>query len=330
MIVLAQSLLHNCINLYASHSSMNTSNFNWALIPSFLAALEHGSLMGAARATGVSQPTLGRHIAELEDQLKLVLFERTGRGLQPTAHALELAETAHAMHDGAARFSRMASGSGQTLQGRVRLSASQPVACFLLPPLLARMRQALPDVVVELLVSNTVSNLLMREADLALRMVRPEQGSLIAKHIGHMPLRACASQNYLQRMGTPQQPADLLAHDLITGDRNTEVEDGFAALGFPASALRHGLRTDDLNAQWAAVQAGLGVGFMSEHLIRQAPSVEAILPMIALPVLPIWLTVHRELRTSALMRAVFDFLADEVPRVLQKQDGRWPNLGPNL
>jgi DNA-binding transcriptional LysR family regulator len=295
---------------------MNNSNFNWALIQSFLAALEHGSLMGAARATGVSQPTLGRHIAELEDQLKLVLFERTGRGLQPTGQALQLAEAAHAMQDGAARFSRMASGSGQKVQGRVRLSASQPVACFLLPPILARMRQALPDVVVDLLVSNSVSNLLMREADMALRMVRPEQSSLVAKHIGQMALRACASQSYLQRKGTPQQPADLLAHDLITGDRNTEIEDGFAALGFPASSLRHGLRTDDLIAHWAAVQAGLGVGFVSEHLIDSDPTVKAILPMIELPVFPVWLTVHRELRTSALMRAVFDFLADEVPQAL--------------
>lgn len=298
---------------------MNTSNFNWALIPSFLAALEHGSLMGAARATGVSQPTLGRHMAELEDQLQLVLFERTGRGLQPTAQALELAAAAKTMQDGAARFSRMASGSGQTVQGRVRLSASQPVACFLLPPLLARMRQALPDVVVELVVSNSVSNLLLREADLALRMVRPEQGSLVAKHIGQMALRACASHSYLDRRGKPLQPSDLLAHDLITGDRNTEIEDGFAALGYPANRLRHGLRTDDLIAHWAAVQAGLGVGFVSEHLIDTDPTVEAILPMIELPVLPIWLTVHRELRTSALIRAVFDFLADEVPRMLQSQ-----------
>jgi DNA-binding transcriptional LysR family regulator len=109
---------------------------------------------------------------------------------------------------------------------------------------------------------------------------------------------------------------DLLAHDLITGDRNTEIEDGFVALGFAASGLRHGLRSDDLNAQWAAVQAGLGVGFMTEHLIGSDPTVTAILPMIELPVLPIWLTVHRELRTSALMRAVFDFLAEEVPLAL--------------
>ena len=252
---------------------MNTSNFSWALVPSFLAALEHGSLMGAARATGISQPTLGRHIAELEEQLKLVLFERSVRGLQPTSQALELAEAARTMQDGAARFSRMASGAGQTVQGRVRLSASQPVACFLLPRILAHMRQALPDVVVDLLVSNSVSNLLMREADVALRMVRPTQSSLVAKHIGQMALRTCASQNYLQRRGTPLQQADLLVHDLITGDRNTEIEDGFAALGFPVGTLRHGLRTDDLNAQWAAVQAGLGVGFMSEHLIYCNPTV---------------------------------------------------------
>jgi DNA-binding transcriptional LysR family regulator len=153
---------------------------------------------------------------------------------------------------------------------------------------------------------------------MALRMVRPEQSSLVAKHIGQMALHACASQSYLQRKGTPQQPADLLGHDLITGDRNTEIEDGFVALGFPASGLRHGLRTDDLNAQWAAVQAGLGVGFKSEHLIGSDPKVTAILPMLALPAYPVWLTVHRELRTSVLMRAVFDFLADEVPLALQR------------
>jgi DNA-binding transcriptional LysR family regulator len=116
---------------------MNEGSFNWSLIPSFLAALEQGSLMGAARQTGISQPTLGRHIAELEQQLNVVLFERTGRGLQATPHALALAEAAQTMHAGAASFSRLAMGSTTGLQGLVRITASQPVACFLLPPLLA-------------------------------------------------------------------------------------------------------------------------------------------------------------------------------------------------
>jgi len=295
---------------------MNSLNFNWSLIQSFLAALEHGSLLGAARATGVSQPTLGRHIAELESQLNLVLFERTGRGLQPTAQALALADAARTMEAGANNFSRLATGAGRTIQGRVRVSASQPVACYLLPPILAQMQHELPDIVVELVVSNAVSNLLRREADIALRMVQPDQSSLIARRIGQVALHACAHEAYLTRCGEPKEPGDLLRHTVITGDHNREVEAGFEALGFPVASLRYGLRTDDLNAQWAAVRAGLGVGFMSKYLVATDPSVKLVLPSLRLPSLPLWITVHRELHTSARIRAVFDFLGQAVERAL--------------
>ena len=298
---------------------MNKSEFNWALIQSFLAALEHGSLLAAARATGVSQPTLGRHIAELESQLKLVLFERTGRGLQPTAPALELAEAAQAMEAGAASFSRRASEAGQTVQGRVRVSASQPVACFLLPPILSRMQLALPEIVVELVVSNAVSNLLRREADIALRMVQPEQSSLVARRIGEVGLQACASEAYLARHGEPRALADLLGHALIAGDRNRDVETGFEGHGMPVSSLRFGLRTDDYIAQWAAVRAGMGIGFLSRYLIATDPGIRPLLPGQALAPLPMWITVHRELRTSARIRTVFDFLANEVAGALAAQ-----------
>ena len=294
---------------------MNISNFNWSLIQSFLGALEHGSLMGAARATGMSQPTLGRHIAELENQLDLVLFERTGRGLLPTQNALALADAARLMQDGATQFSSLATGAGETLQGRVRVSASQPVACFLLPPILARMRQTLPDVVVELVVSNAVSNLLKRDADIALRMVRPNQASLVANRIGRVHIKACASKSYLQRRGTPTKATDLLKHELIVGDSNQEIQTGFEANGFVAKDMRFALRTDDLNAQWSAVQAGMGVGFAADYLIETNPAVTPLLPSLKLPLFPIWLTVHRELKTSAKIRAVYDFLAQEVPLI---------------
>lgn len=296
---------------------MNKLDFNWSLVQSFLAALEHRSLLGAARATGTSQPTLGRHIAELESQLNLVLFERTGRGLQATPQALVLAEAARSMETAASSFSRLASGTHQTVRGRVRLSASQPVACFLLPPILTRMRQALPEVVVELVVTNTVSNLLRREADIALRMVQPQQSSLVARRVGRVKLQACANRSYLSERGLPRKPQDLLEHDLIAGDRNREVEVGFEALGLPVNGLHYGLRTDDLHAQWSAVQAGLGIGFASTYLIRTDPSVRPVLPRLRLPDYPMWITVHRELRTSARIRAVFDFLAEEVGAVLQ-------------
>ena len=136
------------------------SKFDWTLARSFLATLDSGSLLGAARALQSSQPTIGRHIAELESQLGVALFERTGRGLKPLAMAFKLAESARAMEAGAHQLQRSATSANEAVRGTVRITASQPVACVLLPPLLAKMRLALPDVQVELVSSNEVSNLL--------------------------------------------------------------------------------------------------------------------------------------------------------------------------
>jgi DNA-binding transcriptional LysR family regulator len=288
-------------------------NFDWSLVQSFLAALDQGSLLGAARVLHASQPTIGRHIAELEAQLGVVLFERTGRGLLPTATALQLADAARSMEAGAHQMVRSVSGAETGVSGTVRITASQPVACFLLPPVLARMREALPEIQVELVASNEVTNLLRREADIALRMVRPDQASLVARRIGRVTLSACAHRDYLRRRGTPRQPADLLQHALIGNDRNDDIQRGFAAMGYPAQRQHFVLRTDDLIAYWGAVRAGVGIGFVADYLLRTDAEVVPLLPELPLPVLPIWLTVHREIRTSRRIRAVYDFLAAEVP-----------------
>ncbi|RQO80954.1 LysR family transcriptional regulator [Acidovorax sp. FJL06] len=290
--------------------------FDWSLVQSFLAALDQGSLLGAARVLKASQPTIGRHIAELESQLGVVLFERTGRGLLPTATALRLAESARAMEAGAHQLARSVSGAEAGVSGTVRITASQPVACMLLPPVLARMREVLPEVQVELVASNEVTNLLRREADIALRMVRPSQASLVAKRIGVVTLCACAHRDYLRRKGTPQQPPDLLLHELVGNDRHEDIVQGFAAMGYPVERQHFAFRTDDLMAYWAAVRAGLGIGFVGHYMARTDPGVVPVLPMLPLPELPIWLTVHREIRTSRKIRAVYDFLAAEVPGAL--------------
>ncbi len=290
--------------------------FDWSLVQSFLAALDQGSLLGAARALKASQPTIGRHIAELESQLGVVLFERTGRGLLPTATALRLAESARAMEAGAHQLARSVSGAEAGVTGTVRITASQPVACVLLPPVLARMRLALPEVQVALVASNEVTNLLRREADIALRMVRPDQASLVTKRIGAVTLGAYAHRDYLRRKGTPQQPTDLLQHELVGNDRHEDIRQGFAAMGYPVEPQHFAFRTDDLMAYWEAVRAGLGIGFVGNYMARTDPNVVAVLPMLPLPELPIWLTVHREIRTSRKIRAVYDFLAAEVPGVL--------------
>ena len=295
---------------------MNTHHFNWNLVPAFLAAHEHGSLLAAARALGSSQPTVGRHISELEAQLGTVLFERTGRGLAPTPAGLRLAEAARAMESGALALLNSVGASRSTLEGTVRISASQPVACVLLPPLLAQMRQTLPGIQVELVASNAVSNLLRREADIALRMVRPVQASLVARRIGQVGLSACAHRDYLARHGTPAEPADLLQHDLVGNDQVMDIPRGFAALGHDVPRERLVLRTDDLMAYWSAVRAGLGIGFVADYLLRTDPAVQRVLPQLRIPPLPIWLTVHREIRSSARIRAVYDFLAQAVPQTL--------------
>ena len=291
-------------------------DFDWSLIRSFLAALDQGSLLGAARVLHSSQPTIGRHIGELESQLGVVLFERTGRGLLATEMAQRLADSARAMETGALQLARSVSGAQVGVSGTIRITASQPVACVLLPPILARMRLALPEVQVELVVSNAVSNLLRREADIALRMVQPDQATLIAKRIGKVTLGAYAHRDYLRRCGTPKQPADLLTHELVGQDQSDAMLQGFAAFGFPLKRESFALRTDDLMAYWEAVRAGLGVGFIADYVARTDSAVVRLLPMLKVPAIPMWLAVHREIRTSRRIREVYDFLFDAVPAAL--------------
>ncbi len=290
--------------------------FDWHLIRSFLAALDAGSLLGAAKVLNTSQPTVGRHVAELESQLGVVLFERTGRGLQPTAVALTLADSARAMESGALQLGRRLSSAQTQVQGTVRITASQPVANALLPSILARMREALPEIQIELVSSNTVSNLLRREADIAVRMVQPEQGTLIAKKLGNVSVGVYAHKSYLTRHGIPQQPEDLFHHAMIGYDADETMIRGFANYGHVMTKESFALRSDDLMVQWQAVLAGCGIGFVADYMGRTQSDLVKLLPMLVIPPLPMWLAVHREIRSSQRIRAVFDYLATALPAVI--------------
>jgi DNA-binding transcriptional LysR family regulator len=246
----------------------------------------------------------------------VLLFERTGRGLVPTAHAHRLAEAARAMASAADQLARQASGAQKEARGSVRISASQPVTCVLLPPVLAQMRLALPEIQIELVSSNAVSNLLQREADIALRMVRPDQATLLCRKVGQVAIGTYAHRDYLRRRGTPRVPEDLLAHDLVGNDRNTDILRGFAAMGYPMQRESFAVRTDDLNAYQAAVDAGLGVGFLARYVARRNPELVPLLPMLHIPPLPVWLAVHREIRSNPRIRQVWDFLAQALPPAL--------------
>ena len=299
------------------HLCMAIENFDWALIKSFLAVLDAGSLMGAARKIGAQQPTLSRHIAELEQQLGTALFERTGRGVAPTAMALALAEPARHMQIGADSLARALAGQRKATSGTVRISTSQVAAAYLLPPLLAQLRQLEPGIQLELVASNEITNLLRREADIAVRMLRPAQGSLIARKLGDIAIVAAAHHTYLQGAARLNSPEDLRGHQLIGYDRDETLERGMARMGFNVSHEAFFLRTDDQIAYGHLLASGAGIGFIAQYNLPYLPGVQQVLPMLQIPPLPCWLAVHREIRSNPVVRKVFDFLADAIPRQLE-------------
>lgn len=287
-------------------------DFDWTLMRSFLAVLDAGSLLGAARRLQQSQPTLGRHIQVLEAQLGTALFERTGRGLTPTIAAREIADHARAMQDAANALQRELSRSSGVLTGTVRLTASQTVATYLLPPLIAKLRKETPEIQIELVASDEVKNLLRREADIALRMVRPEQDSLIARKVASLAIGTYASKKYLKAYGVPTDAIDLLNHQLIGYDQVMTILKGFRAFEVSVSRENFAFRTDDNIVQWQAVRAGLGIGFVASYLAKTDRSVKRVLPDLQTPDLPIWLTTHREIHGNPRIRRVYDFLATEL------------------
>jgi DNA-binding transcriptional LysR family regulator len=147
-------------------------------------------------------------------------------------------------------------------------------------------------------------------------MVQPDQSSLVAKRIGKITLGVYAHRDYLQRAGTPLEPSELLAHSLLGNDKNEDIIRGFGAMGYPMTREQFAFRSDDLVAYWQALRSGVGIGFVADYLARTDSSVVRLLPMLKIPPIPVWLAVHREIRTSKRIRAVYDFLGDNIPHVL--------------
>ena len=191
---------------------------------------------------GARQPTLSRHLVELEAQLGAPLFERTGRCVVPTRAALAIAEAARQMQHGAEALSRSLAVQRDLTVGTVRIASSMVAGAYLLPSVLAELHRQEPTIQLEIIASNQLTNLLRREADIAVRMVRPVQASLVAPKVG---IGAYAHKRYLQRAGTPHEPAELLRHTLIGYATDHQIERGFAALGLPLKRENFATRTDD-------------------------------------------------------------------------------------
>ena len=286
--------------------------FDWNRARAFLVTAEEGSLSAAARALGMTQPTVGRQVTALEQELGVVLFERVGLGLVLTPSGLELVEHVRAMGDAASRVSLTASGQSQSIEGNVCITVSEVYAVFILPPIIAKIRKMEPKIHIEIIATNSTSDLRRREADIALRNFRPTQPELIAKKIKDVSARLYATPEYLERIGVLKKPDDLERADFISFDSTGMLINGLNALGLNLKKKNFPILTENYIAHWELVKQGLGIGIMPEEIGDAEPLVERVLPILKPIEFPIWLTAHRELNTSRRIRMVFDLLAKEL------------------
>jgi DNA-binding transcriptional LysR family regulator len=282
---------------------------DWTLIRSFLAVAEAGSLSGAARATGISQPTLGRHVQAIEAALQVTLFSRTAHGQMLTEAGQALLAPARAMETAAAELALTAKGHASGIEGTVRITASRVVSHVILPRVLARLRAAEPGIQIDLVPSDTTENLLFGEADIALRMYRPTQPDLVARHIGDLPLGLYAAKAYLDRKGRPTSPEDLMHLDFIGQDRMDQIIRVMRMLGMEVTRSFFPVRCDDPLTYVELVRAGCGLGGILRAVGDADPLLERLDLIPDLPSLPVWLTAAPRLRQSARLRRVWDALA---------------------
>jgi len=291
-----------------------TTPFDWTRLQSFVAVAEQGSLSGAARTLGSSQPTMGRHVSVLENELGVRLFERTAGGLELTPTGIELLAHARPMAEAANRVSLAAAGRSESVAGTIRVTASEIMATYILPDILTALHRREPEIDIELVASDRTENLLQRDADIAVRMYRPTQADIFTRQVGHLQIGMFAAHDYIEQHGIPETPADLPHHDIIGLDRGDQLLQAFRAGGLTVDRRFFSFRCDNQVVGWRMVVAGFGIGFNAVGVGRAEPRVAQIQLDTALPSLPIWLTAHAELKTSMRVRRVFDFLAAGLQR----------------
>lgn len=300
---------------------MNGESASWDHIRSFLAVLEEGSLSRAARVLALTQPTLSRHIDQLEASLGGPLFTRSPRGLIPTDKARMIEPYARTIAASAAAMARAASGATGEMTGAVRISASEVVGVELLPDMLKPLREAHPGLTFEIVPTNQSSDLLRRDADIALRMVRPQQGALLARKVGDVMLGLFARRDYLDKYGTPRSFEEITGHALIGFDQETLSVQTLREMGLTLGRNDFAWRTDSDIAQTNLIRAGAGIGVCQAGLARRHGALVRLLPEAFSFPMETWVTMHEELKGVTRMKAVFDHLCETMTAYIRSQEG---------
>ena len=282
---------------------------DWSLLQSFLVVAETGSLSAAARKLGKTQPTIGRHVQILERDLGVSLFRRQVRGMALTDHGESLLEHARDMRRAAEALNLTAAGGATDLKGSVRITASVFVSHHVMPAILAEIREAYPEIGIDLVASDQTENLLFREADIAVRMYRPQQLDMVALRLGKIELGLWGASSYLDRAGRPTTLDEAMSLDFVGYDRNEEIIRGFREAGFPVTRDFFGVRCDNQTVYWELVRAGCGLGFGSIQAGMRDPLLERIPLELEIPKLEVWLTAHEAVRHSPRVDTVWQTLA---------------------
>jgi DNA-binding transcriptional LysR family regulator len=293
---------------------MNWKNiaFDWNQVRAFLAASEEGSLSAAARAMHQTQPTLSRQVTNLEETLGVTLFERGHRRLQLTAAGLELLDHARTMAVAANKISLAACGQSQAIEGRVCITASEMLATYYLPPMLRKLREHAPGIVVEVVASDLVRDLIRREADIAIRHAQPNQPDLVARRIGSLRGRIYAAKRLLDEVGMPRNFDDLSSQDFIGIEDTESLIGNLAEQGLELRIEQFRALAGSGNCMLQLIREGLGFGFLPMDTGKLFDDLVCVLPEHFDPEIPVWLVSHRELYTSRRIRIVYDFIAEEL------------------
>ena len=280
--------------------------FDWNRARAFLVTAEEGSLSAAARALGMTQPTLGRQVDALEAELGVILFERAGRGLVLTPSGLELLDHVREMGEAAGRMSLAASGQAHQIEGSIAITASEMYSAYYLPPALARIRREAPGINIEIVATNDTKDLRRREADIAVRSYRPDQPDLIARKIADDTGRLYGSRPYLESLGSPQTVAELKDAVVIGFDETPTLIQGLKQYGYEFSMDNLRVLSTSHLVQIELARAGIGLGMFPDRIAALYPDLVPVLPGLTRAFeIPIWLTTHREVHTSRRVRLVF-------------------------
>ena len=280
---------------------------DWTLLRSFLEVLRTGSQSQAAKRLGLTQPTVRRHIEALERELGRTLFLRSASGLRPNELALSMRASAEAMEAEAAFIERRAS-AGDGIARTVRISTSRIVAAEALPSMLANLRDVEPALRFEIDDNNDQRDLVHREADVAVRMVRPTQLDLVQRNVGEVKIGLYAHRSWIEHHGHPNDVAELGERGALLGfDRDPLLERLWSAHFPDLHAGSFALRCDNEATLLAALRAGVGVGACHRPVAARDADLVPVLPEWT-AALGMWVVTHADLRHDPRTSRVFEHL----------------------